>query len=282
MISPSEFTDLSYELDSDGIVTLKFNRPDRKNGLSQLTGLELRLAASHFQSDPNALAMIITGAHLADCPIEKQVFCSGAYFGADAFQGIDPDLIAHIDREDIALKGVVEAFLSVNKPVIAAVNGAAVGGGFTLPLMICDLIFHSEVAWVKLPFASLGISAEVGSSYILPRLLGFQRAKELLFYPAKIPADRLVELGLGNAVVPHEELLGFARNKAMEIVPPSGSASSIAAMKELVNGSRREEVLQVLDRENASLNKLFRHADFQEALTARFERRKPAFARPSS
>ncbi len=104
-------------------------------------------------------------------------------------------------------------FFQCDKPVLAAVNGLAIGGGFTLPLAVADQIYLSEHAWARLPFASLGISAELGSTYMLPRLLGMQKAKELLFYPDRIEAQQSLELGIANAVLDHDDLLAFTREK---------------------------------------------------------------------
>ncbi len=190
-MDPNEFRDIVYHKDSCGIVTLTFNTPGRKNALSPLSFLEIYWAVDHFDADDSAQVMIITGAkdpHSNDP--KKEAFSSGGYFSPDAFEGVADEIMQQIDMSDIAQKKVTMKFFQCNKPVIAAVNGLAIGGAFTLALVAADLIYMSEYAWIQLPFAKLGISAELGSSFLLPRLLGFQKAKELLFSPRELMRRR--------------------------------------------------------------------------------------------
>ena len=276
-MQPNEFSDISYQLDSDGIVTVSMNTPGRKNAISGLTALELRWAASHFQQDDSALAMILTGAPDPDSGPERQAFSSGGYFVPGVYDDVPPDIMAQIDPTDIAMKATVLEFFQCDKPVLAAVNGLAIGGGFTLPLAVADQIFLSEHAWARLPFASLGIAAELGSTYTLPRLLGMHKAKELLFYPERIEAQRLLDMGVANAVLPHEELLPYTRDKALQLIPPRGAGASIRAMKRTVHRQNVEAITRALDLENEVLNELMKSEDFVEGLMARVEKREPVF-----
>ena len=144
-------------------------------------------------------------------------------------------------------------------------------------IAVADQIYLSEHAWARLPFASLGISAELASTFMLPRLLGMQKAKELLFYSDRIEARELLKLGIANAVVPHDELLSFTREKALQLIPPRGAGASIRAMKRIVHKQRLEEVTVALDLENEVLNELMKSEDFAEGLMARIEKRAPVF-----
>ena len=276
-MQPHEFTDLTYDLDADGIVTLRFARPERKNGLTHLTALELQYAARTFQSDDDAKAMIVTGAPIPNAAPEKQVFCSGAFFAPGAYEGVSDEIMAQLDHNDIALKGVVMAFLDVDKPVLAAINGAAIGGGLTFPLAAADQIYLSEHAWARLPFANLGICSELVSTYLLPKLLGHYKAKELLFFPTKLPAHALMDLGFGNSVQTHDELLDFTRQRALELIPPRAPLGSMRAMKRIMNEQRKDDMAQTLNLENAALNELMQASDFKEAGQARVEKRSPVF-----
>jgi enoyl-CoA hydratase/carnithine racemase len=276
-VQTSEFTDISYQLDSDGIVTVSMNTPKRKNALSGLTALELRWAARHFQEDDNALAMILTGAPDPESEQARQAFSSGGYFVPGVYDDVPEEIMAQIDQTDIAMKATVLAFFRCDKPVLAAINGLAIGGGITLPLAVADQIYLSEHAWARLPFASLGISAELGSTFMLPRLLGMQKAKELFFYPDKLEAQQLLDLGLANAVLPHDELLPYTRDKAMQLIPPRGAGASIRAMKRIVHAQKVEELTRALDLENEVLNELMKSEDFVEGLMARVEKREPIF-----
>ncbi len=276
-MQPSEFSDILYQLDSDGIVTVSMNTPQRKNAISALTALELQWAARHFQEDNNALAMILTGAPDASAEPSRQAFSSGGYFVPGVYDDVPEEIMAQVDLTDIAMKATVLEFFGCDKPVLAAVNGLAIGGGITLPLAVADQVYLSEHAWARLPFASLGISAELGSTYMLPRLLGMQKAKELLFYPEKLEARKLVELGLANAVLPHDELLSYTRDRALQLVPPRGAGASIRAMKRAVHLQQVSELTRALDLENEALNALMKTEDFVEGLIARVEKREPVF-----
>ncbi len=273
----TDFSDISYELDSDGIVTVMLNTPRRKNAISGLTALELKWAAKHLKRDDNAHAMIITGAPDPDLGPERQAFSSGGYFVPDVYDGLAPEILEQIDMTDIAMKGTVLEFFGCDKPVIAAVNGLAIGGGITLPLAVADQVYVSEHAWARLPFASLGIAAELGSTHMLPRLLGLQKAKELFFYPEKLTADTLLELGLANAVLPHDALLDHAREQTLKLIPPRGAGASIRAMKRIVHAQKVDDLTRALDLENEALNELMKSEDFAEGLMARIEKREPVF-----
>lgn len=274
----NEFNDIRYEKDDAGIVTVTLDTPARKNALSAVTFLELSWAVDHFQDDESAHAMIITGARdpASDDP-SKEAFSSGGYFNPDAFEGLAPGVMEQIDLADIAQKRTTMKFLECDKPVFAAINGLAIGGAFTLAMVAADQIYLSEHAWVQLPFAKLGIAAELSSTFILPRLLGFHKAKELLFFPDKIEAQQLVELGIANAVVPHDELLPYAREQAKKLIPPNGAAMSIREMKRILHQPNLESFGKALDMENEALGNLMRTEDFAEGLTARAQRRPPVF-----
>lgn len=273
----SEFSDISYLLDDEGIVTVMMNTPKRKNAISGLTALELKWAAKHFKKDDKALAMILTGAPDPDSPPERQAFSSGGYFVPGVYDDVPKEIMAQIDPTDIAMKGTVLEFFSCDKPVLAAINGLAIGGGITLPLAVADQVYVSEYAWARLPFASLGIAAELGSTHMLPRLLGFQKAKELLFFPEKLSAETLVELGLANRVCPHDELLSYTREQALQLIPPRGAGAAIRAMKRVLHAQKVEEITRALDLENEVLNELMQSEDFAEGLMARIEKREPVF-----
>ena len=272
-----EFSDISYRRDDDGIVTVTMNTPKRKNAISGLTALELRWAVTHFADDDNAMAMILTGASDPEAEPTRQAFSSGGYFVPGIYDDLPEDIVAQIDFADIAMKGTVMPFMRCDKPVLAAINGLAIGGGFTLPLAVADQIYLSEHAWGRLPFASLGIAAELASTYLLPRLLGFQKAKELLFYPDTLDAEKLLELGIANAVLPHDDLLAYTREQALKLIPPRGAAASIRAMKRAMHAPHLDDISRALDQENDVLNGLMKSADFAEGLTARIEKRDPIF-----
>ncbi len=273
----TDFSDITYDLDNEGIVTVTLNTPQRKNAISGLTALELKWAARHLKEDDSAHAMIITGAPDPDSGPERQAFSSGGYFVPDIYENLPAEILEQIDFNDIAMKGTVLEFFGCDKPVMAAVNGLAIGGGLTLPLAVADQVYVSEHAWGKLPFASLGIAAELGSTHTLPRLLGLQKAKELLFFPEKLGAQALLELGFANKVLPHDELLTYTREQTLKLIPPRGAGASIRAMKRVVHAQKVDDLARAMDLENEALNQLMKSEDFAEGLTARIEKRDPVF-----
>jgi enoyl-CoA hydratase/carnithine racemase len=278
-MQPQDFKDICYEKDDSGIVTLRFNTPHRKNAVSGLTFHELWWASDHFENDESAHAMIITGAPDPGSDDQtREAFSSGGYFSPDAFEGVADEVIAQIDQSDIAQKKTTLKLFQCDKPILAAVNGLAIGGAVTLLLAAADQIYLSEHAWLQLPFAKLGISAELGSTWVLPRLLGFHRAKNILFFPEKIDAAQAVELGLATKVLPHAQLLDYTRERASLLIPPHGAGLSIRAMKRAMHQPHVQALSNALDLENEALNRLFRSADFAEGLSARIERRPPVFS----
>lgn len=273
-----DFKDIIYEKDDAGIVTLTLNTPARKNALSPVSFLEMFWAVDHFEKDQTAHALIITGAKnpKSDDPA-KQAFSSGGYFSPDAFEGLADEVMQQIDLTDIAQKKVTLKLFQCDKPIIAAINGLAIGGGFTFVLAGADQVYLSEHAWIQLPFAKLGISAELGSTFLLPRLLGFQKAKEIMFYGEKIQAEQAVDLGLANKVVAHHDLMSYAREKALQLIPPNGAGLAIRQMKRITHLPRIEALTRALDLENEALNALMKSDDFMEGFGARIERRAPVF-----
>jgi 2-(1,2-epoxy-1,2-dihydrophenyl)acetyl-CoA isomerase len=124
---------------------------------------------------------------------------------------------------------------------------------------------------------NIGIIPELASSYLLPRLLGFQRAKELIYFGDRIPAQRLFELGLINKVVPHDQLIPYAKEMALKLIPPAGAWMAMRVAKRALHGPLMQEITEALDKENEGLNGTFGTEDFREALKARAEKRAPLF-----
>jgi len=259
IMDPNEFKNIIYDKDDQtGIVLVSINRPEIKNALSILVLIELHRAAEN--NDPTT-----------------EAFSSGGYFNPAELESLDEETRAAIDLTDIAQKKLCLKLWRINKPIIAAINGLAIGGGFTVPLACADLIYVSEHAWVKLPFISLGIIPELASSYLLPRILGFQRAKEILFFGERLDARKLLDLGLVNKILPHDELIAYSKEIAAKLVPPRGASLAVGLTKQALHGPLIEAVSRALDAENEGLNKTFASADFWEALAARKEKRAPNF-----
>jgi 2-(1,2-epoxy-1,2-dihydrophenyl)acetyl-CoA isomerase len=274
-----EFTNIIYAKDAEtGIVTVTINRPEIRNALTLVVLLELYWAVDNIENDDTVTAMIITGAKTPDSDDPTgEAFSSGGYFNLADFESLDEKTKGEIDLTDIAQKKLCLKFWQLDKPVIAAINGLAIGGGFTIPLACADLIYVSEHAWVKLPFINIGLIPELASSYLLPRLVGFQRAKEIIFFGEKLPAPKLCDMGLVNKVLPHDELIPYAKKMALKLIPPQGAGLATRLAKQAFHKPLIEAVTKALDIENEGLNKTIASADFWEALAARKEKREPIF-----
>jgi enoyl-CoA hydratase/carnithine racemase len=279
MMEIKDFKYILYEKDADtGIVQVTLNKPEIKNALSVLLLLELNIAVETIEQDETATALIITGAKHPDRnDPAKEAFSSGAYLDFSELESLDEETKSQIDLTDIAQKRLCLKLWQLKKPVVAAINGMAIGGGFTIPLACADLIYASEHAWVKLPFVNVGLTPELASSYLLPRIIGLQRTKEIVFFGEKLTAQKLLELGLVNKVLPHDDLLPYARERVGKLIPPQGAGFSVSLCKEVIHKPLIEAITKALDSENEALLRAFGSVDFMEALNARIEKRDPVF-----
>ena len=278
-MNPYDFKDITYQKDDKNkIVILTLNQPKRKNALSVYSFYEIFWAVDAMEKDNSVGAMVITGAKDPDNDDpDKEAFSSGGFFGPKALESVPPEILAQIDMTDIAQKKVTLKMFNCEKPIIAAINGLVIGGAFTMALSGADLIYMSEHAWFQLPFAKLGIISELASSFLLPRLLGFQKAKEILYFAKKVSAVEAKELGLINEVLPHDELLAYAKKQASALVAPAGAEFAVRQMKKTLHEPYIKALSTALDLENKGLNICFNTADFDEAMAARIEKRVPIF-----
>jgi 2-(1,2-epoxy-1,2-dihydrophenyl)acetyl-CoA isomerase len=261
-----------------GIVTVTINRPELKNALRIQTFEELFKAVDDLEKDDGSLAMVITGAKkpVGNDP-QKEAFSSGGFMPKSK-PAPDYKKADNLETvQDIAQKKLAIKMFSCEKPIIAAINGLAVGAGFTMPLCGADLIFMSEFAWITMPFNRIGIIAEFACSFLLPRTLGFQKTKEILFFGKRLTAVEAKNLGLVNDVLPHDELLTYTREKVMELIPPGGPGLAIKTMKRTIHKPYIDALAKSLDLENEGLALCVKTFDFKETLAARRENRLPSF-----
>jgi len=238
--------------------TLLFSRPAKKNALTVAMYATLAERLDEAAAEPEVRAVIMTGA--------GDAFTSGNDLG---------DFMAHpsMDADHHVVK-FLRALVRFPKPIVAAVNGVAIGIGTTM-LLHCDLVLSASSARFQLPFVKLGLSPEGGSSLLLPRLAGFQRASELLMWGEPFDAATAYRLGLVNDVYPEAELgrQVAARIEKVLALPPE----AVRAAKELVRGPLREELERTMARESVVFGQRLGSAEATEAFTAFFEKRKPRF-----
>ena len=190
---------------------------------------------------------------------------------------VPPEIMKDIDLQDIAQKKLCMRFWNFSKPVIAAINGLAVGAGFTMPLACADLIYMAEDAWIGFYFTRRAVMAEFSAHYLLPLYIGFQKAKELLYFGKKITAQEAYELGLVNQVLPNDKLMTFAREQALKLIPPKGPSLSIKLTKKTFHDYYKDILSNTLDLENEGLRGLLKSHDFRESLKALGQKREPKF-----
>jgi enoyl-CoA hydratase/carnithine racemase len=169
---------------------------------------------------------------------------------------------------------LIEALINFDKPIVVAVQGAAIGGGTTM-LTHCDLVFAGESAKFQMPFVNLAVVPEFGTSYSAPARIGYLRAAELILLGSRFDAKRAAELGLVTRVVPDQELLATATDTARELTEKAPAA--LQACKRLMRTSTREQLERAVKLENQEFSERVRSVEAKEAFTAFLEKRKPNF-----
>ena len=168
---------------------------------------------------------------------------------------------------------LMQALINFEKPLVAAVQGAAIGGGTTM-LAHCDFVYAGESAKFQLPFVNLALVPEFGSSYLLPLRFGYTRAAELILLGGLFDASRAAELGLVTRVVPDQSLLVTATETARTLA--AKPAAAVQASKRLMKRALREQLEQAVKLENEVFAERVRSDDAKQAFTAFFTSRKPA------
>jgi enoyl-CoA hydratase/carnithine racemase len=170
----------------------------------------------------------------------------------------------------------MRALVECDKPVVAAVTGAAIGIGTTM-LLHCDFVYVSDEARLAMPFVGLGLVPEYASSLLVPALMGHRRAAEKLLLGDPFTPEQAVECGLANAVLPAAEVLEHARRVAerFNALPPG----AVREAKALMRGPQREQILATIQSEGAVFARRLRSPEAMEAFQAFFQKRKPDFSK---
>jgi len=258
---------LSYQ-QQDHVVTLTMNQPERRNPLTGNSAVDEFLAAiARIQADASVRVVILTGADPA--------FSAGGDIQTMRQQAA-PEVAPMRIRQDYrqGIQRLPLALFNLEVPVIAAVNGAAIGAGLDLACM-CDLRIASERAKFAESFVKLGIIPGDGGAWLLPRVIGMARAAELSFTAEMIDARRALEWGLVSRVVPHDSLMETARELAARIVvhPPQAMRMTKRLMREAMH-TRLDTLLELSAAYQALAHKTPEHA---EAVSAFLEKRTPRF-----
>ena len=262
-----------------GFITI--DRPERFNSLDVRTAQDLRRAGLAMARDASVRVVVLTGTN--------GVFCSGADLKYIRSGG-DPEDLGYLSPSARAtppgfgerfkqileyLHSTIAEIRRAPKPFIAAVDGIAAAGGFGLA-MCCDLVVASDRAVFEWAYSKTGLTGAESSTFMLPRLVGFRRAMELVFLNPRLDARRAVEIGLINAVYPaasfDEEVSRLAETVA------AGPPAAFAIAKGLMNQASGMDRIDVhLDRELENLTRIADGAEFEEGLESFFAKRAPRF-----
>jgi enoyl-CoA hydratase/carnithine racemase len=264
-------TQIDYEV-ADGIATITFNRPDKMNALTRVMERELRDTFDEAGADPGVRAIVLTG--------RGRAFCAG----------MDMEELEVLPPEDIRAQewmrpfdmnrradyqGRYAYFPAVQKPVIAAINGAAAGLGFVFAAY-SDFRLAASNAVFATAFAKRGLIAEHGIAWILPRVVGHANAMDLLMSSRKIDAAEALSMGFVSRVLAPEDLLPAAREWALTLAT-SVSPRSVRVMKRQLWESPMQSLAEAMVMANDEMFKSIQSEDFTEGVAHFIERRAPSF-----
>jgi 2-(1,2-epoxy-1,2-dihydrophenyl)acetyl-CoA isomerase len=258
---------------ADGVCWITLNRPEAGNAITASMRNRMVEWLEEASADLAVRAVVVTGTG-------EKGFCTGADLrsqepGPPRPEGAPDRPVGEAAR--LIRNGwqrMIAAVLDCEKPVIAAVNATAAGGGMHLALA-CDLVLAAEEASFISVFVRRGIAPDAGGAYLLPRLIGIQRAKELFFFGEELPAQEAARLGLVNRVVPRTELHALASEWAARLA--RGPTRAIAAAKYLTNRSLESDRAAAFWDEAVAQELVVGTDDCREGLRAFAERRQPTF-----
>lgn len=250
----------NLQVTTDGhVTTLIFNRPEKKNALTRAMYTAAHEALEAARTDANVRVVILTG--------KGGMFTAGN--DLKDFQAPQPG------DESNPVFLFLRSLLDFDKPLIAAVNGPAIGVGVTM-LLHCDLVYIAEAAHLQMPFTRLAVVPEAASSYLLPKMMGHQRAAELLLFGEPFTAQKAVDYGIANRIMPGWAVLGYAQKRALALcaLPPQ----SIRLTKKLLIDAQRGGRERAFEAELVLFSERLNSPETAEALAAFFEKRKPDFS----
>ncbi len=260
---------LLYDV-ADEIATITLNRPAKLNAYTPTMGVELIDAFRRADTDHSARVVVLTGAGRA--------FCAGADisgFAADIKSREEQGNGSAARRRDAVLS-LPAVMRNLSKPAIAAINGYALGVGCTMTLL-CDLRIAAEEAKLGVIFPRVGLITELGSTYLLPRLIGTSRAAEMMLTGRQFAARECLEMGLVSRVAPADRLVAAARELAGEMLQcsPTALAYTRRALYQGLDGTM-ETAMQF---EGFAIERCYQSPEHREYVTAFVEKRKPDFRR---
>lgn len=251
----------------DAVATVTLNRPSAMNALDVALKVALRDTLASLAENPEVRAVVLTGAG-------EKAFCVGqdlrehvTNLGTKSPEEVWTTVPEHYTP-------IAQTIATMPKPVIAAVNGVAAGAGASLAFA-CDFRVVAETAGFNLAFAGIGLSADTGASWTLPRLVGWAKAKELLLAPSTVPAAQAAELGLATRVVPAAEVASVAHEMAARFA--AGPTVAYASIKAAMAYSATHDLSESLAFEGEMMARTGATADHRDAVAAFVAKQAPVF-----
>lgn len=244
----------------NGVATIEIARPEKKNAITAAMYQQMAAALDAAKDDPAVRAVLIVG--------QPGIFTSG--------NDIEDFMNRPAGSTESPAFVFMKALMGCDKPVVAAVTGAAIGIGTTL-LLHCDFVYVSDEARLAMPFVSLGLVPEFASSLIVPQLMGHARAAEKLLLGDPFTGADAVDCGIANAVLPASEVAKHARRVAerFNALPPGAVRDS----KRLMRSARAKLALETIASEGEIFAQRLRSPEAQEAFSAFFQKRAPDFSK---
>lgn len=243
---------------ADGVATITLNRPDKLNSFNDQMHAEFIDGLKKAERDSDVRSVIITGA--------GRGFCAG-----QDLQAVGSGPLIDLVRNTYNVW--VSKIRTMEKPVVAAVNGVAAGAGCSLALA-ADLVILSEKASFVQAFVKVGLVPDTGASYLLPHLIGYHKAMELALFGDKVPAEQALALGLCNRVVPESELMSVAGEWAARLAK---GPRSMGWIKRQFTRGLEQSFDEILELEAYGQEAASKTADASEAIQAFLEKREPNF-----
>ena len=259
----ADFKAIELKLENQ-VAWITLNRPEARNALNDDMREELFAVFADAQTNPDIRALVLTGA--------GQGFCTGADISRRGDGPTGPGAARMIMRA--RSQRLIRSIWELEKPIVAAVNGVAAGLGAHLAFA-CDLIIAAAGTRFIEVFVRRGLMVDAGGAYLLPRLIGLSKAKELVFFGEDLPAEEALRIGLVNKVVPAESLQAAAREWAEKLA--QGPTFAIGMSKRLLNRSLESDLETSLDEEGMAVSIVSQSEDTKEGLMAFAEKRKPVF-----
>ena len=250
---------------SDRIATIMLNQPETLNALTYEMVLRLREVIDDVAEDRDVRAVLLTGSGRGFCSGANLLGTSGATLGSGGMG---------VRAAVLAMNELLAEIAEMEKPWLAAVNGPAVGGGCSLALM-CDLVLAAESAYLSLGYVNVGMVLDMGSTFMLPRLVGLRKAKELAFLGERVYGPEAAKIGLINRAVPDSELMDAAREWAERLA--AGPTLSIGAIKLGMGRATHGTLRDALHWEAMMISLIAQTNDAAEGLMAFFQKRQPSF-----